>query len=126
MSGQKKRMLRKGALWLVLFVIWTGLIRTMDVRTIGPGKSSVGLAALNGWFHRLTGVHLWLYTVTDWLGLVPVAVCMIFAAMGLKQLLERKSVRKVDHDILWLGVYYLLVIAMYLFFEMVPVNYRPY
>lgn len=125
MSGQKKQLLRRGALWLLLFAVWTGLIRITDVRAIGPGGSSVGLAALNGWFHHLTGVHLWLYTVTDWLGLVPVCVCVIFAAVGLKQLLERKGVWKVDRDILWLGVYYLLVIGMYLYFEMVPVNYRP-
>ena len=85
----------------------------------------VGFAALNLWFHRLTGVHMALYTVTDWLGLVPIAVCLGFGILGLIQLLRRKSLRRVDPDILLLGGYYVLVIAAYLIFEAVPINYRP-
>ena len=66
-----------------------------------------------------------LYTVTDWLGLVPIAVCMGFGCLGLYQLIKRKSLFKVDADILLLGGYYILVIFGYLFFEMAPINYRP-
>ena len=66
-----------------------------------------------------------IYNVTDWLGLVPVAVCMVFGVMGLIQLVKRKNLFKVDGDILLLGVYYILVIAGYLIFEMIPLNYRP-
>ena len=66
-----------------------------------------------------------LYTLTDWLGLVPIAVCLIFAGAGFIQLVRRKRLFKVDLDILLLGVYYVLVIFCYLLFEMVPINYRP-
>ena len=66
-----------------------------------------------------------LYTITDWLGLVPIFICLCFGVMGLMQLIERRSLLKVDPDILILGVYYVLVIACYLIFEMIPVNYRP-
>ena len=66
-----------------------------------------------------------LYTVTDWLGLVPIAVCLCFGCFGLCQLIKRRSLLKVDRDILLLGGYYILVIFCYLFFEMVPINYRP-
>ena len=121
----KKRMLRTGFLWLGLFGVWTALVQTVDVQCVGETGKAVGLATVNGWFHRLTGVHMALYTATDWLGLVPVAVCSAFAALGVKQLLQRKSLVKVDRDILLLGVYYTLVIACYLVFEMLPVNYRP-
>ena len=120
----------KNALWaggalVALFILWTVLILTVDVRTAGETGTAVGLAALNCRFHQLTGVHLELYTLTDWLGLVPVGVCLIFAAMGAVQLARRKSLRKVDGDLLLLGVYYAAVIAGYLFFEAVPINYRP-
>lgn len=68
---------------------------------------------------------MWMYTLTDWLGLVQVGVCMAFGGLGLVQLVRRKSLWRVDRDILILGVYYVLVIGCYLFFEAVPINYRP-
>ena len=122
---KKNQNLLAGILLLVGFAVWTFLIQSVDVQPIGPNGSSVGFAALNGCFHQLTGVHWMLYTLTDWLGLVPIAVCLIFAGAGFIQLVRRKRLFKVDLDILLLGVYYVLVIFCYLLFEMVPINYRP-
>ena len=122
---KKNQNLLAGILLLVGFAVWTFLIQEVDVQPIGPNGSSVGFAALNGWFHQLTGVHWMLYTLTDWLGLVPICVCLIFASIGFVQLVQRKSLFKVDLDIILLGVYYVLVIFGYLLFEMVPINYRP-
>ncbi len=111
--------------WLAAFILWTVAVRAVDVSPIGPNGSSVGFATLNGWFHRLTGVHMALYTLTDWLGLVPVAVCVAFALLGLYQWIRRRSIREVDADILLLGGVYAVTIAAYLLFESVVVNYRP-
>ena len=122
---KEKRDLLWGGCLLSGFALWTVLIRIADVRAVGPEGSSVGFAAFNTWFHRLTGVHMTLYTITDWLGLVPIFICLCFAGLGLAQLIRRRSLLKVDADILLLGGYYLLVIGCYLFFEMVPLNYRP-
>lgn len=122
---KKNQYLLAGILLLMGFVVWTFLIQTVDVQPIGPNGSTVGFAALNGWFHHLTGVHWMFYTLTDWLGLVPIFVCLIFAGVGFVQLMQRKSLFKVDLDILLLGVYYVFVIFSYLLFEMMPINYRP-
>lgn len=122
---KKNQNLLAGTLLLVGFAVWTVLIQAIDVQPIGPNGSSVGFAVLNSWFHQLTGVHWTLYTLTDWLGLVPIFVCLIFAGVGFVQLVQRKSLLKVDLDILLLGVYYVLVIFCYLMFEMMPINYRP-
>lgn len=122
---KKNQNVLAGILLLVGFAVWTFLIQEVDVQPIGPNGGSVGFAALNGWFHQLTGVHWMLYTLTDWLGLVPICVCLIFAGVGFVQLVHRKSLLKVDLDIILLGVYYVLVIFGYLLFEMVPINYRP-
>lgn len=120
-----KRNMTLGIASLIGFALWTVLILFVDVQNVGPNGSKVGLATFNTWFHQLTGVHMTLYTVTDWLGLVPIAVCLCFGCLGFCQLIKRRSLFKVDADILLLGGYYLLVIFGYLFFEMVPINYRP-
>ena len=114
-----------GCVCMMVFIIWTIAVRKVDVQSIGPNSTDVGFATWNGWFHELTGVHMELYTITDWLGLIPVFVCMIFAGIGLKQWINRRNLFKVDHDILILGIYYVVVILSYLFFERIPINYRP-
>lgn len=110
---------------LTAFVLWTVAICFVDVRAIGPQGSSVGFAGINGYVHNLTGVHFSLYNITDWLGLVPILVCMGFGILGLTQWIRRKSICKVDHDILILGGFYIITIAAYLLFESVVINYRP-
>ena len=114
-----------GAGFLGAFVLWTVLVSLVDIRPIGPNGSRVGFAALNGFVHGLTGVNLLLYTVTDWLGLVPIAVAFGFAVLGLVQWIKRKSLLKVDRSLLVLGGFYIVVMAAYIFFEAVVINYRP-
>ncbi len=125
MKENWKSELRAGIALLAAFIVWTILIHTADVQAIGPNGTAVGFAVFNRWFHQLTGVHMTVYTITDWLGLVPILICLGFAGIGLIQWIKRKCMLRVDLDILLLGVYYILVIFGYLFFEMVPINYRP-
>ena len=125
MKNKRIGQLFQGSLLLVAFIIWTILVQTVDVQYAGISGTEIGFAAFNVWFHKLTGVHMWIYTVTDWLGLVPVFVCVVFGVIGFVQLIKRKSLMRVDCDIILLGVYYVLVILGYLIFEMIPVNYRP-
>jgi undecaprenyl-diphosphatase len=110
---------------LAAFVLWTVAVCTIDVRAIGPEGSEVGFGALNQWFHKLTGVHLSLYYATDYLSLIPLGIAAGFAILGAAQWIKRKSLTKVDRDILVLGGFYVAVIGAYAFFEFFPVNYRP-
>ena len=125
MKRNEKTSLREGFGFLTAFLLWTLLIQCVDVQAVGPNGTTVGFAAFNLWFHGLTGVHMALYTITDWLGLVPILICLCFGVLGAVQLFQRRSLRKVDPDLILLGLYYILVILAYLFFEMVPINYRP-
>ena len=120
----KKRNLRNIGVTIGLFasfILWTVAITILDVQAIGPNGSSVGFAT----FNKLTGVHMEIYTITDWLGLIPLCFALGFAILGLVQLIQRKSFLKVDYSILVLGGFYILVIASYLFFEKFVINYRP-
>ena len=122
---KEKRLLWIGYILIAGFVIWTLLIQAVDVQPLGINGTNIGFATINCWFHRLTGVHMVIYTITDWLGIIPVFICIIFGGIGCVQLLKRRSLLKVDYDIIFLGAYYILVILGYSIFEMIPINYRP-
>ena len=122
---KEKRKLLIGVCLISAFTLWTVLIQSVDVQPVGQNGTKIGFAAFNVWFHQLTGVHMTLYTITDWLGLVPVFICLCFGTLGFVQLVKRRSLLRVDPDIIILGVYYVIVIACYLVFEMIPINYRP-
>ena len=120
-----KKIAVAGACLILAFIVWTILILCVDVQPVGQKGTEVGFASLNTRFHAWTGVHMAIYTVTDWLGLVPILICVCFGCLGLYQLVKRKSLKKVDSDIILLGIYYILVIFGYLIFEVVHINYRP-
>ena len=124
----KKRNLKKYIVafgFLGAFILWTVMLCCVDVQPIGPQGSSVGFAACNRLVHSLTGVNMLLYTVTDRLGLVPILFVLGFAALGLAQWIKRKSITRVDRSILVLGGFYAVVLAVYVLFEKVVINYRP-
>jgi undecaprenyl-diphosphatase len=120
-----RRDLVTGTVLIAAFALWTALVQIVDVRPVGQNGTDIGFATFNTWFHGLTGVHMGIYTATDWLGLVPVAVCLGFGALGAMQLIRRRSLLAVDPDLLLLGVHYVAVAAAYLVFEAFPINYRP-
>ena len=110
---------------LVAFLLWTAAIRFVDVQAIGPQGSSVGFATINQFIHNLTGVHLAVYTITDWLSLVPLGFVIGFALLGLVQWIQRKHLLRVDYSLLVLGGFYMVVMAAFVLFEVFVVNYRP-
>ena len=125
MKKKEKKSLLIGSIFLVMFTVWTVLIQTVDVQPFGQNGTSIGFAAFNCWFHHFTGVNMAIYTITDWMGLVPVVICLSFAGIGLVQLIKRRSLFKVDTDIMILGVYFVIVFLAYAIFEIIPINYRP-
>ena len=125
MSRKEIKLMVVGFVNVIAFGVWTLMIKTIDVKPIGTNGTDVGFATLNRWFHNLTEVNMTLYNITDWLGIIPVFVCMIFSVVGIVQLIKRRNLFIVDYDILLLGLYYVVVILCYLVFELIPINYRP-
>lgn len=111
--------------FLLSFILWTILLCFVDIKSIGPNGSKVGFSSLNNAIKELIGIHLVLYAVTDWLGIVPLLIAFGFALLGVYQWVIRKSILKVDKDILILGVFYIIVFGTYILFECVVINYRP-
>lgn len=125
MKKESRRYFRIAIWMLAAFLLWTVAIRFVDVQAIGPLGSSVGFATINRFVHNITGVHMCLYAITDWLGLVPLVFVAGFALLGLIQWIKRKHLLKIDYSILILGGFYIVVMAAYVLFEVFVVNYRP-
>lgn len=108
-----------------VFVLFTVSVKFIDVMPIGPEGSLVGFASVNGPFHKLTGVNMFWYKASEILGYAALLSCVFFGLFGFVQIIKRKSVLKVDRDLLYLGIYYVVVLAFYVLFEKLIINYRP-
>ena len=125
MINMKHRRILTAGVGGVLTVILIALVRLADVAPIGAQGTSIGLSHLNQFVFDLFGVNILWYNITDWLGVAAVLTGFVFAVTGLVQLIKRRSLLKVDREILSLGGLYIVVIGLYLFFENVIINYRP-
>ncbi len=108
-----------------LFLLLILLIKAVDVAAVGPEGTEVGLSKLNVAVHDLFGENLGWYKLTNILGYLAILIALCFAAIGGLQLIHRRSILKVDKEILLLGCLYVVTVIFYAFFEKVVVNYRP-
>ena len=109
----------------LLFVSLIVLIKTVDVSPTGVGDTKIGLYHLNSAVHSALGTNAVWYKITEITGLLSIASGSVFAVLGLLQLIKRKSLFKVDSEILTLGGLYISLGLIYVFFEKVIINYRP-
>lgn len=124
MEKRRKEILLCGGLFAVA-IIYTLLVKYIDVQEIGPNDSLVGFATINNFMFNLTGVNMLWYDITNWWGFVPLFIAFIYVMIGFIQMIKRRNILKVDKEILGLGVYYIIVIGLYIFFETCIINYRP-
>jgi len=117
--------LKKSVIWFIGFLVFSGLVRHIDVQPIGPEGSTVGFATINKAVWDAIGVHLQFYSLTQYCGIVAIGIAFCFALLGLDQLIKRKSLHYVDSRIIALGFYYIIVMAFYALFMFVAINYRP-
>ena len=112
-------------IFLVLFVLFTVLVKTVDVKPAGPQGSLIGLSAVNTFVFDSLGQNGVRYAVSEGIGYLALLVAFSFAVLGVLQMFRRKSVLKIDADILALGALYLVTAIAYVLFETVIINYRP-
>ena len=114
-----------GGISLMLFLLLLILVKTADVAAIGPEGTKIGLSSLNHSVSETIGVHMLWYKITEVTGILAIGVAGIFALTGAVQLIRRKSLLKVDREILAAGGLYAVVLGLYVLFEKVIINYRP-
>lgn len=123
--GKAQKSFLLGGILLVFFVVFTILVKTINVKPVGPENSLVGFAGFNESFSNTIGVNSFWYILTKVIGYGSLIIMTGFALLGLFQLVKGKSLKAVSPEILCLGVYYAVVILVYAFFEKVVINYRP-
>ncbi len=122
--NRKTKWIISGVL-LALFLLWIVLLKTVDVRPVGPAGTSIGFATVNEAFQEAFTFNKLLYTVTKLLGVLTIAVAGAFAIFGVVQWIQRRKLLRVDLEIRNLAVLYVVFAALYVFFEKVIINYRP-
>ena len=121
----KKRNIILSVFLTIASIVYTYLVKTIDVKSIGPNNSLVGFSKLNSWFRDFVGTNMSLYKITEIFGIVVILIVLVYACLGLYQLIKRKSLLKVDRGIFILGGFYVLMAIVYVFFEKFIINYRP-
>ena len=120
-----KKKFAAAAILAAVFVLFIILIRTVDVAAIGPNGTEVGFAGINGAVSGAFGYNGFFYKLTQILGYLSIVIALVFAEEGIEQLIRRKSFKAIDGEIIVTGALYVLTATVYLFFEIVKVNYRP-
>lgn len=110
---------------ILLSIIYTMLVKNIDLKPIGPNESIVGFADINKLFANLIGTNMTIYKITEYIGLIPFIIALMYVFAGLRQLVQRRSLLNVDKELYILGLFYLLVLGIYIFFEKNIINYRP-
>ena len=136
-------MTRKGKLYVagLFYVLWLALIVLLclaDRQPAAAGDTMIGLASLNTRFAIAVaglngsrgvdgsiGLSMQLYKLTEYLGYFSLLIAACFALLGFTQLLRRRSLKKVDKQLLAMGGLFIVLAVIYVFFEKVIVNYRP-
>ena len=111
--------------WGLCFIIFTILVKVIDVQALGAQDSLIGFASLNLSVNQLLGTNHFCYLITQLFGIIAIMAAALFAVMGFVQLIKRRSLLKVDHEILMAGIVYAIVIILYVLFEKLAINYRP-
>ena len=132
MGNDKKRLSQAltvriitSACLLVAFAVFTVAVTAADVRPVGADGTDIGFAGLNTAVRDAVGYSPVLFAVSEYLGYIALAVMAFFAGVGLVRLIRGRSLKAVGSEIWLTGGFYVLLLAVYLLFEKLEINYRP-
>ena len=122
----RKRSLIQFVAVTLIAVLFTVLVKIVDVGFVSSTGSLVGFSSVNIPFSQKFGFNPIFYKVSEVLGYLIFLVIAVFAFIGCYQLIKRKSLMKVDKDLYALAITYVFTFALYIFFDKVLViNLRP-
>lgn len=123
---KKKKNVVINVVLIFISIAYTVLVKFFDVKNIGPNNTEVGFSTINNYVYNYIKLNMVWYKISEYIGYLAILIVFIYAFIGLLQLIKRKSLKGIDKEIIALGVFYVLVMCIYIFFEKFVVNYRPY
>ena len=74
MKQKSKTRLIIGLILFCVFLVFTISLKFVDLKPVGPNGSVVAYGTVNSYVHKLFGVNMTLYNITDWAGVVAIFV----------------------------------------------------
>ena len=107
---------------LIVSIVFTILLTKVDVNSVGVDRE-VGFSTIN---NKLTfSYNETIYKITEVLGYVALLIPVVYACIGLLQLIKRKSIKKIDKELFILAGFYAIVLIIYVAFDKIAINNRP-
>ena len=103
---------------LALFIVWTLIVKFVDV-------DQVGLSHLNQFFWQHCGSNKAWELITKLMGYLCFLVLAGLVVCQIVQWVCRKSLWRVDKNLLAFDAIAVVFLVVYIFFEIVVINYRP-
>ena len=107
------------------FILLIMLLKTVDVGAIGPADTCVGLSGINGYFRDLIGTNDAFYLISKLLGIFEILIAALLLGVGAFSLFRDKSFKNIPKPYFYAMCAFALLAVIYLFFEIVIINYRP-
>lgn len=117
-SKKQKVRLSLSIVLLIAFVVFTLIVALVDV-------DRVGLSHVNQFFWQHCGKNVIWERITDGLGYLVILAMVSVVVWQIVQWVLRKSLRRIDLNLLLLDLMFGCLVVIYLFFEIVVINYRP-
>lgn len=110
------------------FIIFTIIVKTVDVSFIVTNGTYIGLSSFNylvgNWVMSLNKMND-MKIISDILLYIAIGFSAIFFIVGIIEWIKGKSLKAVDKNIYLLAIFYVLIAVIFLVFEIVRVNYSP-
>lgn len=111
---------------MIIFAVYTLLLRVLDVQPVGPLDSSVGFASLNDLVFTALGTSDTWYSITKYIGYAAIVLALLMGVWMLVQMIRRRGIFKADHRFYVLMGLYVVLGCLYVAFDhVIVINYRP-
>ena len=112
----------------VLFIIFTIIVKTVDVYYIAANNSNIGLYTINSnvkaWVESLNKMST-MTKLSDGILIFSFVFPLVYLIVGIVQWIKRKSLKLVDPHLFVLAGLYVAMVAIYFIFEIAKVNFAP-